>query len=231
MKDPSQAERADFIRRHTRLLPVPHAPEIALHLADEATALWEKTEEELEAVGLPPPFWAFAWAGGQALARHLLDRPALVRGRRVLDVGSGSGLVAIAAARAGAAHVMANDLDPFALSATGLNAAANGVAVETCGRNLVGSNPQADVVLAGDVAYEADMAASLFGWLEALARRGRMVLIGDPGRAFLPQENLVALASYEVPVTRALEDNNIKRTTVWRFAIGARSDRAESPGR
>ncbi|AWI88775.1 nicotinamide N-methylase [Methylobacterium sp. DM1] len=206
-----------FIREHTALRTVPHAPEIVLHVADEATALWQKTEGELEAIGLPPPFWAFAWAGGQALARYILDNPGTVAGRRVVDFASGSGLVAIAAAKAGAAHVIASDLDPFALHAIPLNAAANGVAdrITAEGRDLIGTD--APCVLAADIFYERDLAA-VGGWLGDLHRRGRTVLIGDPGRSYLPRERLVPVATYEVPVTRALEDAEIKRSSVWRFA-------------
>ena len=207
-----------FIREHTALRAVPHAPEIVLHVADEATALWQKTEEELEAIGLPPPFWAFAWAGGQALARYILDNPATVAGRRVVDFAAGSGLVAIAAAMAGAAHVTASDLDPFALHAIPLNAAANGVAdrITAEGRDLIGTD--APCVLAADIFYERDLAAAVGGWLGDLHRRGHTVLIGDPGRSYLPRERLVPVATYEVPVTRALEDAEIKRSSVWRFA-------------
>lgn len=217
MKNLSPDGRRAFIEDNTRLLPVPHAPEISLQVADEATALWQKTEDELEAIGLPPPFWAFAWAGGQALARHILDNPGLVAGRRVLDFASGSGLVAIAAARVGAAHVQAADIDEFARVAIVLNAQANGVAVDVVVRDVLGTAGDWDVVLAGDIAYEADMAAHCFAWLARLREAGVDVLIGDPGRSFLPRERLVAIATYEIPVTRALEDSEIKRTQVWRF--------------
>ncbi len=210
-------DRDAFIRAHTRLLPVPHAPSIRLHLADEATALWEKTEAELGEIGLPPPFWAFAWAGGQALARYLLDNPDLVRGKRVLDVASGSGLVAIAAARAGAARVMANDIDDFALAAIPLNARANDVAIEVIGGDLFGRPVKADVICAGEVFYERDMASRIADWLAALVAGGATALVGDPGRSYLPQDRLERLARYEVPVTRSLEDSEIKRTDVWRF--------------
>jgi predicted nicotinamide N-methyase len=210
-------DRQNFILAHTRLRPVPHAPEIRLHVADEATALWQKTEDELGAMGLPPPFWAFAWAGGQALARYLLDHPATVRGRRVLDFASGSGLVAIAAARAGAASVEAADIDPFAASAILLNARANAVAVEIRAGDLLDSDEGWDVILAGDICYEQDLAGRVVAWLSSLERRGATVLIGDPGRSYLPRQDLVALATYEVPVTRALEDAEIKRSSVWRF--------------
>ncbi len=214
------SDHAAFIRAHTRLLPVPHAPEVALHVADEATELWSKTEEELGQMGLAPPFWAFAWAGGQALARYVLDRPALVAGRRVLDFASGSGLVAIAAAMAGAARVEACDIDPFAVEAIALNAAQNGVMVEAHLIDLVGADGGWDVVLAGDICYQQDIAARVTEWLLALHRRGAVVLVGDPGRSYLPADRLEALATYAVPVTRALEDADIKRTCVWRFRSG-----------
>lgn len=212
------ADPTAFILDNTRLLPVPHAPEIKLYLADEATALWEKTEEELGALGLPPPYWAFAWAGGQALARHILDRPETVRGRRVLDFASGSGLVAIAAARAGAVRVAATEIDSFALTAIRLNAEANGVALE-CQAGDVLARPvdpaEWDIVLAGDVCYERPMADRVIVWLEAAAAAGVEVLLGDPGRSYLPKERLERLAEYSVPTTRALEDAEIKRTSVW----------------
>jgi predicted nicotinamide N-methyase len=210
------ADRAAFIRAHTRLLPVPHAPEIRLHLADEATDLWQKTEEELGEIGLPPPFWAFAWAGGQALARYILDNPVLVTGRRVLDFASGSGLVAIAAAKAGAGSVTAYDIDAFALTAICLNAAANGVAV-AARADAAGADEGWDVVLAGDICYERDMAERTVAWLEGLHARGALVLIGDPGRSYVPREKLEPIATYRVPVTRSLEDAEIKTTHVWRF--------------
>ncbi|MDP2803556.1 MAG: methyltransferase [Phreatobacter sp.] len=208
-------DRAAFITAHTRLTAVPHAPEIVLHLADEATALWQKTEDELGEIGLPPPFWAFAWAGGQALARYVLDHPEIVRGKSVLDVATGSGLVAIAAAKAGARAVTAVDIDAFCAVAVGLNAAANGVAVTAETRDPVGSDGAFDVILAGDVCYQRDMTEAMMGWLGPLAAAGRTVLIGDPGRAYLPKTGLAKLAEYQVPVTRALEDLEIKRTAVW----------------
>jgi len=208
-----------FIRAETRLLPVPHAPEIRLHLAHEATELWQRTEEALEEIGLPPPFWAFAWAGGQALARYLLDRPETVAGRTVLDFASGSGLVAIAAARAGAARVLASDLDPFAIRAIAINAAANGVAerIEAVQADLIDRPVAAEVILAADIFYERDIAARVGNWLARLHAGGATVLVGDPGRTYLPRDRLEPLATYEVPVTRALEDAEIKRSSVWRF--------------
>jgi predicted nicotinamide N-methyase len=210
-------DRAAFIRAQTRLLATPHAPEIALHLADEATELWQKTEDELGEIGLPPPFWAFAWAGGQALARYLLDHPALIEGRTVLDFASGSGLVAIAAAKAGAARVEACDIDDFALEAMQLNAWANDVELSVRGDDLIGRDEGWEVVLAGDVSYERDMAQRVTDWLYGLSRRGALVLIGDPGRAYLDRERLEPVAEYRVPVTRSLEDCEIKRSQVWRF--------------
>lgn len=217
MRPPDDPE--GFIRANTRLLPVPHTPEISLHVADEATTLWEKTEEELEAIGLPPPFWAFAWAGGQALARYILDNPMLVADARAIDFASGSGLVAIAAARAGARHVTASDLDPFAMAAIRLNAAANGVAdrIEPVSDNLLGTEPAVDLILAADVFYERDLAQAVTAWLVGLQARGTQVLIGDPGRTYLPRERLDCLASYSVPVSRSLEDAEIKRSHVWRL--------------
>ena len=209
-----------FIRAQTRLLPVPHAPEIRLHVAEEATELWQKTEEELGAIGLPPPFWAFAWAGGQALARYLLDHPETVKGRRVLDFASGSGLVAIAAAMAGASHVEAADIDRFAIAAIGINARENGVAVSPRQADLVGRDEGWDTVLAGDICYERDLAERVTAWLSDLSRRGATVLIGDPGRSYLPKDRLEAIAGYQVPVSRSLEDSDIKRSSVWRFRTG-----------
>jgi len=212
---PAAAEK--FIADNTALMAPPHVPEIFLHLADEAHDLWQRTEDELAEIGLPPPFWAFAWAGGQGLARYVLDHPETVRGRNVLDFASGSGLVAIAAARAGAASVIAADIDPFCATAIRLNARANSVGVEFSGVDLIGSDMGWDVVLAGDVFYDASFAHRLIPWFESLAARGAKILVGDPGRAYLPKSGLEKLAVYQVPVTRALEDAEVKRTTVWRF--------------
>jgi predicted nicotinamide N-methyase len=211
------ADPVAFIRAETRLVPVPHAPEIRLYVADEATELWQKTEEELGEIGLPPPFWAFAWAGGQALARYILDHPNMVAGRRVLDVASGSGLVAIAAAKAGASSVEAADIDAFAAAAAALNAEANGVAVTPRLGDLVGTDEGWDAVLAGDIFYDRDIAARMAEWLLALQGRGATVLVGDPGRSYLPKDRLEELACYRVPVTRALEGAEIKLSRVWRF--------------
>ena len=214
----SAPDKAAFVRANTRLMPVPHAPELILHVADEATALWARTEEELGAMGLPPPFWAFAWAGGQALARYVLDHPEAVAGRRVLDFASGSGLVAVAAVRAGAGSVEASDLDAFAAAAIPLNAAANRVeGIRVRLEDLVGRDEGWETVLAADICYERDTAARVVDWLAALYAGGTRVLIGDPGRSYLPRERLEVVETYAVPVTRALEDADVKRTSVWRF--------------
>ena len=209
----------DFIRANTALGSPPHVPEIRLHLADEAHDLWLKTEDELDALGLPPPFWAFAWAGGQGLARHIIDNSDLVKGKSVLDFASGSGLVAIAAKHAGAARVAAADIDPWSATAARLNAQANDVEFEINQSNIVGTDLGWDVVLAGDVFYDQAMTALILPWFSKLAKRGAMVLIGDPGRSYCPREGMELLATYHVPVTRALEDSEIKRTSVFRFTV------------
>ncbi len=212
-----KTEPKAFILENTDLMRPPHVPEILLHLATEAHDLWLKTEEDLEAIGLPPPFWAFAWAGGQGLARYILDNPETVAGKRVLDFASGSGLVAIAAKLAGAADVIAADIDPWTRTAVMLNAAENEVEIGFTAENQIGCTIDAEVVLAGDVFYDRDFAAALVPWFTRLADEGRAVLVGDPGRSYLPKERLEKLAVYEVPVTRALEDSEVKKTTVWRF--------------
>ncbi|MGE7369621.1 class I SAM-dependent methyltransferase [Neorhizobium sp. NPDC001467] len=207
-----------FILANTDLMRPPHVPEVSLHLASEAHDLWLKTEDELQEIGLPPPFWAFAWAGGQGLARYVLDHPEVVAGKRVLDFATGSGLVAIAAMKAGAANVLGADIDPWVETAVLLNAGANDVRLDFTRENLIGVAVEADVVLAGDVFYDRVFAAALLPWFRKLSAEGKRVIVGDPGRAYCPKESLVALATYEVPVTRALEDSEIKRTTVWQFA-------------
>ncbi|MEY9352001.1 putative nicotinamide N-methyase [Bradyrhizobium japonicum] len=206
-----------FIRANTRLRSVPLVPEIAVFLADESLPLWQQTENELNEAGLPPPFWAFAWAGGQALARYLLDHPDTVRGRRVLDIASGSGLVGIAAMKAGAVGVTVSDIDAFAIAAAELNAEVNQVHLTSCGKDVLDTQPNErwQTILAGDIFYERDTAARAFAFLADHARAGATILIGDPGRTFLPKAKLVRLADYRVPVTRDLEDAEIKHTAVW----------------
>ena len=214
---PKIFDRRAFIVENTRLLSPPLAPHLQLYLADEAVELWTKTEEELGEIGLPPPFWAFAWAGGQALARYIEENPSIVRGKRVLDFASGSGLVAIAAAKAGAARVEASEIDEFALAAIELNAAVNGVEIFVRPGNIIGVDDGWDVALAGDVSYEQDMAKAVTDWLQTLAARGADALIGDPGRTYLAKDRLEIQAEYSVPVTRSLEDAEIKRSGVYRF--------------
>lgn len=209
-----------FIRSNTAIMTPPHVPEIRLHLASEAHELWLKTEDELQEIGLPPPFWAFAWAGGQGLARYILDHPGVVAGQHVVDFASGSGLVAIAAAKAGALSVLAVDIDPWAKAAIILNAAENNVQIRFCGDNIVGTQIDAQVLLAGDVFYDRAFAEILIPWFSMLTRDGVAVLVGDPGRAYLPKTHLRNCATYEVPVTRALEDSDVKKTTVWQFVSG-----------
>ncbi|GGQ56608.1 ribosomal protein L11 methyltransferase [Couchioplanes caeruleus subsp. azureus] len=210
-----------FVRSHTRLAPVPMLPELLLHQADDPIALWERTEAG--GAEQPPPFWAFAWAGGQALARHVLDDPGLVAGRAVLDLATGSGLVAVAAARAGGRPVTANDIDPLSLSAAQLNAEANGVRVEPVEGDLLGGGYEpAGVVLAGDVFYSREMAGRVLPFLRGAAGRGALVLVGDPGRAYLPVEGMVRRAEYDVPVNPELEGVAVRRTSVWQVLAGAR---------
>lgn len=221
MNTPVIADKEAFIRANTRLRAVPLTPEIALFVADEAVPLWHKTEEEIGEAGLPPPFWAFAWAGGQALARHILDNGSLVHGKAVLDLASGSGLVGIAAMKAGAASVTVADIDAFACAAAALNAAQNGVTLTTCERDLLAENhpDRWDVILAGDIFYERDTAQRAFDFLHGHAARGATILIGDPGRSYLPRDKLRRIADYSVPVTRDLEDTEIKQTAVWALLL------------
>ncbi|MNX50253.1 Ribosomal protein L11 methyltransferase [compost metagenome] len=210
------ANAPDFIAANTRLQAVPHAPEISLWLADEITPLWRLTEEELGAMGLPPPFWAFAWAGGQALARWLLDHPTEVAGQRVIDLATGSGLVAVAAMKAGAASVLAADIDPFCAAAVDANAKSNGVEIAFTDANLLDAPPPpADLICAGDVFYEKPMAEAVLAWLKQAQANGTRVIVGDPGRTYFPKSGLTLLAEYTVPTTRELEDQEVKRSRVW----------------
>ncbi len=218
--DPGDRRSAEaFVRGNTKLLTPPLVPEVVLHLAEESLAIWQKTEEQLGAMNVPPPYWAFAWAGGQALARFLLDNRAWVAGKRVLDLGSGSGLSAIAAVKAGAGNVRASDIDRLALAAVALNAAANDVAIETTPDDLLERPPAAaDVLLVGDLFYERALAERVLAYIEAAAAQGVPALVGDPKRNYFPTDRFAALAEYQVPVTRDLEDAEIKRTAVWRYA-------------
>jgi predicted nicotinamide N-methyase len=219
---PAEAARLRaFIEGACALTAPPLAPELRAWLADEIAPIWAMTEAALAAERLAPPFWAFAWAGGQALARWLLDNPAAVRGRRVLAFGCGGGIEALAAARAGARAVIANDTDPAALVAAGLNAGANGLRLDLLGADLLADPAAAlalgpEVVLAGDAAYERPMALRLAGWLRARADEGALVLVGDAGRGFLPLDGMTRLATYEVPTPRDLEDRDSRRASVWR---------------
>ena len=209
--------RRQFILENTRLLSPPHTPELTLHLADEVTPLWRLTEEALAEIGLPPPFWAFAWAGGQALARYVLDNPDVVAGKAVIDFASGSGLVAIAAAKAGAARVLAADIDGYCAQALSLNAEANGVIVGFTDLDLLDTPAPtwAQVILAGDIFYEKPVADRVLAWLLAARSGGATVLIGDPGRSYFPRTGLIHLAEYQVATTRELEDQEVKKTAVW----------------
>jgi predicted nicotinamide N-methyase len=212
-------KKAQFILANTKLLAVPLVPEIRLHVAEESLAIWRQTEEELGRMNVPPPWWAFAWAGGQALARYVLDNPALCAGRRVLDLGAGSGLAGIAAVTAGAASVLAADTDPFASAAIALNAAANGVALEATSDDLLSAAPSRfDLVLVGDLFYERTLAERVLAFIQASRGDGAAVLVGDPRRGYFPRERFCQLVEYSVPVTRDLEDMEIKRTSVWQLA-------------
>jgi predicted nicotinamide N-methyase len=209
-----------FVTANTHLVAPPLVPELRLHLAVESLAIWQKTEDELGAAHVPPPFWAFAWAGGQALARYLLDHPAVVSSRRVVDIGTGSGLAALAARRAGAAHVLAADIDPLACIAARLNAEANGLEadLEITSRDLLAAAPVAvETILIGDVFYERPLAQRVLTYLEAATATGIVCLVGDPQRSYFPKDRFVEVARYSVPVTRDLEDSEIKNTAVWRF--------------
>jgi predicted nicotinamide N-methyase len=210
---------AAFVRANTAVASPPLVPEIRLHLASEITPIWQASEEMLRTAGVPPPYWAFAWPGGQALARHILDHPELVRGKRVLDFAAGCGIGAVAAMRAGAAEAAANDIDPFAAAACRLNAALNGVDVRCTTEDLTGATPEGcDVVLAGDVCYERPMAERAIAWLRRAAKAGALVLIADPGRAYKPKHGLVEIARYDVPTTLELEDRDVRACIVARLA-------------
>jgi len=231
-----EGHSAEFIRANTELAAPPLVPEIDLHLATEVVPLWRKTEEELEAEGVPPPYWAFAWAGGQALARYVLDHREVVAARSVLDFGTGSGLVAIAAAKSGARMVVAADIDGFAAAAIGLNCWANGITcmvrkpaieangggrrgekIEVVTEDIIGKPCAWDVILVGDMCYERLLAERLIKWLGECARRGATILLGDPGRAYFPVSGAARLATYRVQTSRELEDREIRETSVYRY--------------
>ena len=199
---------------------MPHAPEISLWLADEVTPIWRLTEEELGEMGLPPPFWAFAWAGGQGLARWLLDNPSEVAGKHVLDFAAGSGLVGIAAMKAGAVSALCADIDPFCGAAVDRNAAANGVTLGFTAADLLQAPPPAvEVICAGDVFYEQPMSGQVLAWLQRARDQGSRVLVGDPLRTYFPKQGFDMLAEYAVPTTRELEDSAVKRTRVWTLSV------------
>ena len=224
MAGQSADSRRSFIQAHARLGRPPLTPELSLWLADEATALWEASEDFLDVHGLPPPFWAFAWAGGQALARYVLDNPMTVAGKRVLDFGAGGGIAAIAALKAGAESALASDLDPFAADAARLNGDANGVSPDAHVGDATALAPTAfDVILAADVCYDRNQATPATEWLSAAARSA-VVLIGDPGRSYLPADRLTAIADYDVPTPLALEMAPITPTRIWRITGAANSD-------
>ena len=213
-------DRARFIRANTRLKRPPLVPEVELYLADEVMGLWGETETLAGAKksglgGLPPPYWAFAWPGGQALARYILDNPEDVSGRTVLDFGAGSGLVAIAAAKAGASCVIAAETDSLALAAIDLNSQANGVFVEPIGIDIIGSNARWNTVLAGDMCYERPVAERLVPWLRLLVKNGTRVLLGDPGRSYFPAGGVRKLATFAIPTTLDLEDREVRDTSVY----------------
>ena len=207
----------DFIKANSSLIHPPLVPEIRLHLASEVLPLWRATEEELARIGLPPPYWAFAWAGGQALARYVLDHPEIVLGKIVLDIGAGSGLVGLAAVAAGAAQVTAADIDEFSCAAIRLNAAANDRQLTVTQDDLIGTQGPWEVILVGDLFYERPLAERLLAWLTPL---GRPALLGDPGRNYFPQAGVRKLASYSVPTPRDLEDRELRETGVYRLEVG-----------
>jgi predicted nicotinamide N-methyase len=204
----------NFIRANAALVAPPLVPEIQLYLASEVLPLWRATEDELTEIGVPPPYWAFAWAGGQALARFVLDNPAIVNGKRVLDIGSGSGLVALAASKAGAASVLAADIDAFSCAAITLNATANGCAIVTTQDDLIGADGDWDVILVGDLFYERPLAERLLAWLMP---RDTLSLLGDPGRTYFPRTGVEKLSGYSVQTTRDLEDREMRDTGVYRL--------------
>jgi predicted nicotinamide N-methyase len=211
------SDAVSFVLTHTVLGHAPLVPEIALHLASEITPIWQATEEWLAAHNIDPPFWAFAWPGGQALARHVLDNPATVAGKRVLDFAAGGGIAAVACARAGAASVEAAEIDPLAIAAIHLNAAANHARITAEAADMVGADPRWDLILCGDVCYEAPMTGHILPWLRRMARTAG-VWIADPGRAYLPRDGLTPFAGYRVPTTLELEDRTERDVVLYRLS-------------
>lgn len=208
--------RRDFILSHTRPIPVGSVPEISLYQADDVTTLWQMTEADLNQAQLPPPFWAFAWAGGQVLSRYILDHPECVARKRVFDLACGSGIVGIAAMKAGALGAIANDIDPYAEAAVTLNAALNRVEVGFEGRDRLSDDIRdVDVILAGDICYERPMAEAMMAFLKRAKASGIDVLIGDPGRSYFPA-GLTQLGQYEIATHAQLEDKDVKTCRVWR---------------
>ena len=212
----THASTADFIRAHTVPGHATLVPELTLRLASEITPIWHATEAWLNAENIAPPFWAFAWPGGQAAARHVLDHPMLVGGKRILDFACGGGIAGLAASRAGAASVEANDIDPLAMAALCLNAADNGLALTPLGGDIVGASCRWDLIVAGDVFYEAPMVRRILPWLRGMATQAE-VWVADPGRAYLPTDGLERLAEYNVPTTLELEDQPQRRTVLYRL--------------
>lgn len=207
-----------FIDRHAPLATAPLVPELRLHLSPTSIPLWEAVESALGRTNTPPPYWAFAWPGGQAVARWVLDHPEVVSGKSVLDFAAGGGLAGLACVKAGASRVVANEIDPLALACIRRNAAANGVELELLGRDVLGADEGWDVVIAGDVCYERLLAERVDRWRVQLASRGAVVLLGDPGRNYFSAASLVEVGRYRVPTTRELEDRDVRDTGVFRVA-------------
>jgi predicted nicotinamide N-methyase len=213
------ADPEGFIRANLALERPAMVPEFRLWLATEYVPIWQATEAWMEEQNIDPPYWAFCWPGGQAVARYLLDHPETVRGQRVLDFATGSGVSSMAAAHVGAASVVANDIDLLSLVATRLNAEANGLAFQTSADDWLAGNdrvPDADVVIAGDVCYEREMSVRALAWLRGHANAGRLVLLGDPGRNYFSAQGLEELARYEIPTSLQLENRGMRETVVWR---------------
>lgn len=219
----NDADIRRFIAAQTRPAPAALVPEIRLHLASEVTPLWQATEATLAQNNLPPPYWAFAWPGGQALARHVLDHPELVRGRRVLDFAAGCGIAGLAAACCGATAT-ASDIDAVAVTAMAMNATLNGLPLDGLAQDVTSRDVREaalawDIVLAGDVFYERPMAERVWPWLRGLATHGTTVLVADPGRNYLPASGLAEVARYVVPTSRDLEDREARETRIYRVIV------------